>query len=182
MISLPELSKRAGVPAPAAVRLSREHPEEIPSVALGGQQFFPLGAVRKLQEIYERGEGGAGGADGGRPGLRSLARIRREAEEVERQRAAPEQERSEAPAATVSPEVPSRGEGTSELVDPGAGPAREADGGTAFSAAEVADAAERLDWIEERTVALADELRQALAESHDRYTAEICLLDETWGE
>lgn len=182
MISLPELSKRAGVPAAAAVRLSREHPEEIPSVVLGGQQFFPLGAVQRLQEIYEREGGRAGGLDGGRPGLRSLARIRREAEEDERQRAAREQEPSEAQSADASPEASSDGEAAREGRDAGGGSARETDAGGELSAAELADAAERLAQIEARTGALVEELRRALSEGQERYEVEICLLDETWEE
>lgn len=177
MVSVAELSRESGVPAPEIVGLSQEHPEELPSVTLGGQRFFPRGVVPVLRALHERERGERGLHTGG-GGIRSMARVRREVEEAERKRAEADEQGASSPAAGAmgsgrSPEKASEGGG--EV-------ASEGGAGADLPDEEVADAAVRLARLEERTRSLTGEIGDVLVESRVADVVELRLLDEDWGE
>lgn len=91
MRSLPALARETGIPMPVILRLKREYSEELPSIGVGSQQFFPQGVVPVLQALHSReNEGSGSGENGGRRGILSIARQRREEHEAsERERVAP---------------------------------------------------------------------------------------------
>ena len=53
MRTLIEVSRASGIPMPEIARLQREHPEELPAVAVGAALFFPEGIVPTVQALAE---------------------------------------------------------------------------------------------------------------------------------
>ncbi len=51
MLTLIEVSRASGVPMPEIARLQREHPEELPAVAVGAALFFPEGIIPTVQAL-----------------------------------------------------------------------------------------------------------------------------------
>jgi len=143
MLSLPELSRLAGVPMPIILRLSRENPRLLPSAGSGSQLFFPEGVVPTLRKLFaeEREERGPGGQEHHR--LFTLSRALEEREEADRRArsSGPNARRS---AARTDPELQ---ETRSSPRDP-----------------EPYDLEERLIRLEEGFRELAEELARVLEE------------------
>jgi hypothetical protein len=53
MRTLIEVSRASGIPMPEIARLQREHPEELPAVAVGAALFFPEGIIPTVQALAE---------------------------------------------------------------------------------------------------------------------------------
>jgi hypothetical protein len=77
MRSLPELSKETGIPMPVILRLTRQHPNVIPSLGSGSQRSFPHGVVPTLLALYQE-MGTSGGTDHRHAALITIGRRMRE--------------------------------------------------------------------------------------------------------
>ena len=53
MRTLIEVSRASGIPMPEIARLQREHPQELPAVAVGAALFFPEGIIPTLRALAE---------------------------------------------------------------------------------------------------------------------------------
>lgn len=53
MRSLPQLARETGILMPVIVRLKREHPEGIPFIGSGSQQWSPVGVIPVVLERYQ---------------------------------------------------------------------------------------------------------------------------------
>jgi len=152
MFSLPELSRVTGVPMPIILRLSQEHPRELPAVGSGSQVFFPAGVIPTLQRLYGEERCAQPSAGEHRRGLFTLSRARKEQAEAERHRRESELQGTEAAAAT----------------------GREGEPPTERSPeADLSDLEEHLIGLERRTRTLTDEVAQALEWNRRPYKGEV---------
>ena len=58
MFTLIEVSRASGIPMPEIARLQREHPEELPAVAVGAALFFPEGIIPTVQALFRAEKAG----------------------------------------------------------------------------------------------------------------------------